>query len=314
VGRFATTLTALAAPRRAIPIAAVAASLVAVQAYYGPPLAAIVPGAMAIAFVLLAPWSWRVLAGRPGGYALFALQAVAVVAVLGVALPRALGLGPTFLTDPGSLLVAVVLYLIGGWGLGRDLELELDLEHAQLKAVRTHLDPHFLFNTLNAIAEWCAEDPKVAEEATLRLSAILREILDGIELRAWPLVRELAVVRDLLELHRVRDPDAFSIAMGEAPPGSAIEVPPLVLASLVENAVKHGPRKGHRGPIVVRVVAASPVRLEVENPGPFAPSAEPGRGLALLRKRLALSYGARGRLDVRAIAGGRTLAAITVPA
>ena len=300
MARFATTLKALAAPRRAIPIVAIVTSLIAIQLYYGrDPRTALVPAGMAISFVLLGPWTWRAL-----GMAIYAVEAVAVVVLFGVVLPRAIGLGPTYLTDGGSLAVATLMYLIGGWGLGRDIELELDLEHAQLKAIRTHLDPHFLFNTLNAIAEWCSEDPRVAEDATLRLSAILRDILEGLELRTWPLERELRVARDLLELHRIRDTEAFTVTV-QADHADA-DVPPLVLVALVENAVKHGPRKGHRGTIALRV---SPLRIEVENPGPFAPSGE-GRGIALLRKRLALSY---GTLDIREV-DGRTRAVVTVPA
>ncbi len=314
--RFSTTLRALATPRRSLPILAVAISLVAVQIYYGPDArAAVVPGALSIAFVALAPWSWRVLCATPNlaGALLYVAEAIAVVALLGVAVPHAIALGPTFLTDTGSLVVAVVLFLVGGWGLGRDIELELDLEHAQEKAIRAHLDPHFLFNTLNAIAEWCAEDPRVAEDATLRLAAMLRDILDGLEQRAWPLARELAVVRALLELHLVRDPEAFTFELAGAP-AAPVDVPPLVLVSLVENAIKHGPRKGHRGAIVLRIEHAPALRVEVENPGSFAPAGNAGRGLAQLRKRLLLAYGARARFDIRAIDGDRTLATMTVPA
>ncbi len=101
---------------------------------------------------------------------------------------------PTFLTTRPALVVCIALFWAGGWGLGRDIDFEqrLDLEreraraalesaeHARLLAVAHHLDPHFLFNTLNAIAEWCREDGAVAEAAILRLSALLRSIMDGI--------------------------------------------------------------------------------------------------------------------------------------
>jgi two-component system, LytTR family, sensor histidine kinase AlgZ len=300
--RFKATLTALRPWRRSLPLSAIIATLVGVQvAYMGDALTAIVPLGLGIGFLVLAPWSWRALP-----WWAYLLVPLPVVALFGVALPYALALGPTYLTDPGSLVVATVVWLVGGWGLGRDIDLELDIEHAQLKSIKTHLDPHFLFNTLNAIAEWCVEDPAVAEDATLRLAAMLRDILDGLERRAWPLARELAVVRDLLELHRIRDPNAFTYSLPEVD-GDA-EVPPLLLVSLVENAVKHGPRKGHKGPIAVRV-SLVPLRLEVENPGTYAPQT-PGRGLAMVRQRLALSYGARGQL---AISGqdDRTLAVIT---
>jgi hypothetical protein len=284
VATFAGTLIAIAAPRRALPIAAVIAALVGVELSYGDVRTALVPLGMSLAFVVLAPWTWQ------RAPLLLVVEAVAVVAAFGIALPRALDLGPTFLTDAGSLAIAGVLYCVGGWGLGRDIQLEHDLEHVRLKAIRAHLDPHFLYNTLNAIAEWCAEDPRVAEAATVRLADMLRALLEGLEQTTWPLAREVALAADLLELHLLRDAGAFTTQIeidGDA------AVPPLLLVSIVENAIKHGPRAGHRGTITIRVITtASGVRCEVTNPGAFAPTAD-GRGLALLRKRVALHAGAR---------------------
>jgi LytS/YehU family sensor histidine kinase len=220
--------------------------------------------------------------------------------------------GPTFLTDPGSLLVALVLYLVGGWGLGRDIELERDLTHARLLAIRAQLDPHFLYNTLNAIAEWCREDPGQAETAILRLSAMLEGVFTGLETRAWPLPRELALAGDLVALHAVRDPGALSLESRIEGEADQVEVPPLVLLLLVENAVKHGARKGHRGPIAVQVtVEASRVRIHVENPGPYQPAA-PGRGLAMLRRRLEAAYGSAATVELAA-AGAGTRATLLLP-
>ncbi len=298
---FGTTLTALAAPRRCVPIAAVVLALVGVQVAYGGWRAGLVPVAMSVGFTLLAPWSWRaLLAGRggPGALALYVAGALAVVGVAGLAVPCALGLGTTFLTDPGSLAVALVLYLVGGWGLGRDLELEQSLEHLRLQAIRAHLDPHFLSNTLNAIAEWCRQDAAVAETAAVQLGELLRAVLEALELRAWPLRRELELVGALLALHQIRDPEAFTAEVEVDPALAEAEVAPLVVVSLVENALKHGPRGGHRGVISVRVSArGGAVRCQVENPGPFSPRrGHVGRGVPTLRSRLAFAYGRDARL------------------
>lgn len=308
--RFATTLRALAVPRRAVPIAAVTAALVAVQLYYAASAtAALVPLAMVASFVVLAPWSWRRWLGsraaeRPRGRALgraaYAAVALAAVALSGVALPRALGLGPTYFTDVGSLGISVVLFAVGGWGLGRDLELEHGLEEARLLALHTHLDPHFLYNTLNAIAEWCAEDAKVAEEAIARLAGMMRELLAGLELVRWPLRREVALAADLLELHRLRDAEALTVRVILDEEAAAVEVPPLLVLALVENAVKHGPRSGHRGQIELEVKRrGGEVVCRVENPGSYAPSSEGGgHGSRTLRRRLQHAYGGRARLHI----------------
>lgn len=355
--RFATTLRALAAPRRALPIAAVAAAMIGAQVTYAPPeaaaAAATVPLAMVAGFALLAPWSWRAWARRSRlGVLAYVAAAAAVVAACGVALPSALGLGATYFTDVGSLGIAAVLYAVGGWGLGRDIELEHGLEGARLLALHTHLDPHFLYNTLNAIAEWCAEDAAVAEEAITRLAGMMRELLAGLELARWPLAREVRLAEDLLELHRVRDGEAMTVQVTLDDAAGAVEVPPLLLLTLVENAVKHGPRSGHRGlvQLAVRVRgnaatnaaandaandaeldAANDAELEVEcaveNPGPLAPAPVDaaragGHGLPTLRRRLRHAYHGRARLTLAQLDGSpdgapdgpRTRAVLTLPA
>lgn len=315
MARFSTTLRALAAPRRSLPMAGVVAVLLAVQAWYGGGRASLVPLAMSLGFVLLAPWSWRALLAERATAARFALYlagGLAMIVATGVAWPRLLGLEHTFLTDAGSLAISLVLYLVGGWGLGRDLELEQSLEHLRLQAVRAQLDPHFLANTLNAIAEWCREDAAVAEQATLRLAELLRAVLEALELPRWPLARELELVRALLELHRIRDPDAFTsrveLEAGAEPP----EVAPLLLLSLVENALKHGPRAGHRGALTVQVaVDSGRVRCTVENPGRYAPRpGQRGRGLPLLRAQLAFAYGGDASFTIGPAAGERTTATL----
>jgi signal transduction histidine kinase len=318
VDTFAPTLIALAAPRRSVPIALCIATLAAVQLYYGGARSAIVPAAMAVGFVVLAPWAWRVLLAHNADalrVVAYVALATAIVATCGVALPHALAVGPTFLTDAGSLAVAEVLFLVGGWGLGRDIELEQDLEHLRLKAIRTHLDPHFLYNALNAIAEWCREDPKVAEEATLRLAELLRATLEALDHRRWPIAREVAVVKDLLELHRIRDPNAFTVEL-MIDPAIDHELPPLVLVGIVENALKHGPRNGHRGTITIAVHSHnSGIRCEIANPGPFAPSPDRvGHGLATLRARLSLTYGRRATFTIGADGADRTRAVLEVAA
>lgn len=321
--RLLATLTALAAPRRAVPIALVGVAFVGVQwRYGGGARAALVPIAMLSLFVVLAPWSWRALMGarrsatparRAASLLAYVGGAVGAVALAGVALPRALGLGVTFLTDEGSLVVATVLHAIGGWGLGRDIDIELSLEDARLKAVRAHLDPHFLYNTLNAIAEWCAEDPKVAEEATLRLAAMMRAVLEALDLERWPLAREISLARDLLELHRIRDEGAFTWSIEVAPEDEASDVVPLSLLTLVENALKHGPRKGHRGRIEIRAhPAGRTLRVTVDSPGPYAPAPDArSAGLPTLRRRLALAHGGHASLEVGpATEAGRTRATL----
>ena len=334
MGLLRDTLRALGAPRRLVPILLVSLPLCAAQQSLSrDPLALPLGVLMCVAFAMVAPYLWRRLAptdGRPG--ALLRLLAygalgAAVVGLLGGLAPRLLGVGATFLTGPESMLVSLALFWVGGWGLGRDIDLEEGLlreraradalareaERAQLLAVRAHLDPHFLFNTLNAIAEWCREDGAVAEAAVLRLSSMLRTVLAGVQESSWPLARELDLCRDLFELHRVRDPARVRCEVddADAPPGA--RVPPMLLLPLAENAIKHGVAAGHRGVTTLRARArADGLEITVRNPGPYRGPRPGGEGLDMVRRRLALAYEGAAALDLAAD-GDHTVATLHLP-
>jgi LytS/YehU family sensor histidine kinase len=186
-------------------------------------------------------------------------------------------------------------------------------ELAQLLALRAHLDPHFLFNTLSAIAEWCREDGEVSERAVLALSSMLRAMLDGVRAESWPLQRELQLCVSLLELHKLRDPELYQLELPSLEALPAVDVPPLALLPLVENAVKHGPAAGHRGRISLSV-AREPGRLciAVENPGPYGGPRAGSAGLPLVERRLQLAFRGRASLELSE-RDGRTRALVALP-
>src|SRR6185503_20288258 len=131
-----------------------------------------------------------------------------------------------------------------------------EAERSQLLALRAHLDPHFLFNTLNAIAEWCREDGETAERAVMQLSAMLRTVLDGVRAPSWAFADELKLLDTLFELHRLRDPERVHVTRRLPAPLPDLQVPPMLLLPLAENAVKHGPAAGHGGDIALEVRAS----------------------------------------------------------
>jgi signal transduction histidine kinase len=329
------TVRALLTPRRLVPILLVCAPLVAAQGSLSrDPLAVPLAIATCLAFVLVAPALWRWLlpedvGGLPflGRACLYAALGTAIVLTLGVAVPALLGMGKTFLTGRTSLFITSALFVVGGWGLGRDIGFETSLaserarvaalareaEQAQLLALRAHLDPHFLFNTLNAIAEWCREDGETAERAILQLSSILRAVLEGVRAPAWPLGRELELVRTLFALHEVRDRQAFTLAWEFDAALAEIPVPPMLLLPLADNAVKHGPAAGHRGPITVTARRAGDrVEVTLENPGPNRGPRPGSAGLPTVERRLALAYGGAARLAIRAV-GACTRVELSLP-
>ncbi|MBS2018102.1 MAG: histidine kinase [Deltaproteobacteria bacterium] len=346
------TVRGLLAPRRAIPIALVVVPLTIIQdAYSRDPMA--VPLALLLcgSFLLVGPSLWRALfpmdrpadrapTSRPFGamgelpsalvrVLIYACVGATLVLGIGRALPDLIGAGTTFLTSKPSLAVCVALFWVGGWGLARDIQLEEHLQreraraealareadHAQLLALRTHLDPHFLFNTLNAIAEWCREDGAVAEKAIVQLSSMLRTMMTGIQATTWPLEKELELTSALFAMHAIRDPSMFTVKMDVPSPVPAVDVPPMLLLPLAENAMKYGPLARHKGEVVVKVsLVRDLVRIEIANPGAFTGPREGGNGLAIVRKRLGLAFGDGATFAIEADGDDRTRAVVVLPA
>jgi two-component system, LytTR family, sensor histidine kinase AlgZ len=317
------TWWALLMPKRLVPVVAVSAALISAQASFGgDPLAPLLGFVLCLAFVLVAPVSWRILLPRGldfghGGVrlALYGAVGAAVVLALTEFLPDLIGMGPTLVTSRSTRIVCLALFLVGGWGLGRDIDHDDRLreaeahaaergraaERAELLALRAHLDPHFLFNTLGAIAEWCRQDGEVAERAVLQLSAMLRTILAGVRAPAWPLGAEIELLETLFGLYQLRDPELYRLELEVPRPLPAVNVPPMVLLPLAENAVKHGPAAGHRGAVVVKVrVDFAGKRLEVslQNPGAFRGRRLGGEGLRMVEKRLDLAYEGEASLNI----------------
>ena len=332
------TLRALAQPRRLFPILVVMTPVLYMQWRNSRHALALPLGMLlCLCFVVVAPATWRYL--FPVGdepvrdplfrLGLYAILGAGIVSGIGGSLPRWLSMPTTFLTHRPSLVASMALFWVGGWGLGRDIDFEqrlateqarvavakADAERARLLAVANHLDPHFLFNTLNAIAEWCREDGQVAERAVLQLSALLRSLMEGIEHRtSWSLGRETELVRGLWELHRIRDPDSFTYEIDVPEQLADHEVPPLLLLGLAENAIKHGPAVGHRG--VVRLSARPLDRgmhVELTNPGAYAGPRDGGQGVSLTVRRARSFFGSAAKVEVVGV-GERTCAKLMLPA
>jgi hypothetical protein len=324
------TWRALLLPRRLLPILVVSIPLLVAQAAWTRDGRALPLGVLlCLAFVALAPVSYRVL--FPDGLefshgavrlVLYSAVGAGVVLSIGVGVPKVLHIPTTLLTDRLSLAIDLALFLVGGWGLGRDIDSEqkvtralAEVERARLLALRAHLDPHFLFNTLNAIAEWCRTDGEVAEAAVLKLSAMLRAVLSGVQASHWSLEQELSLARTLFELHRLRDAEAFEYREVLPTPLPSVQVPALTLLTLAENAVKHGPAKGHRGLMQLEVSVTGPtLTVTLENPGPWGGPRAGSHGLPTLERQLALTTDGRGTLTVGpAPTPERTRATLTLP-
>src|SRR5262249_42125272 len=139
-----------------------------------------------------------------------------------------------------------------------------------------------------------------AERAVLQLSALLREVLAGVRRSTWPLKQELELVRTLFALHLLRDPDRFTVEVQLPDPLPDVEVPPMLLLPLAENAVTHGPAAGHRGAIAIAVTAdATHLVVSLANPGAYRGPRAGSDGLPTVEKRLQIAYQGAARLEIR---------------
>jgi two-component system, LytTR family, sensor histidine kinase AlgZ len=187
---------------------------------------------------------------------------------------------------------------------------------AQLASLESRVQPHFLFNTLNSIAALIPDDPAGAERMTAQLASLLRSSLDE-HTPLVPLDEELRIVRNYLDIERVRFGERLRYEISADAPAALARVPRLAVQTLVENSVKYAvsPRRDGAS-IAVRAAASNGhVRIEVEDDGPgFDATVMPeGHGLALVRERLAMTLGEHASLEIDSRAG-RTVIVINAPA
>ena len=202
-------------------------------------------------------------------------------------------------------------------------ELRLQTSRSELKALRAQINPHFLFNALNAIASLIHTNPGRADEAVEQLAEVFRYTLRRSESEWAPLDQELAFARAYLDVERARFGPRLSCGIDSDHLTPVPQVPSMLLQTLIENAVKHGVSQT-RGPgridVTVRT-GVDEVTVEVRDNGP-GPGVSPGLprdgegfGLRSVRERLAGHFGSRARLElVRDEVAGVTIARITMPA
>jgi signal transduction histidine kinase len=193
---------------------------------------------------------------------------------------------------------------------------------ARMAAMQAQVEPHFLFNTLASIDHLIEVDPARASVMQKNLIALLRasmptmrEASDG---GVRDLGRELAVIRPYLEILKVRMEERLSTVI-DVPDGLlSAEFPPMMIQTLVENAIKHGLEpKPEGGALKVKAeVVHGALAVSVADTGlgfGRAATAGTGVGLANIRERLQLLYGRKASLTVAENPGGGTLVTVTVP-
>ncbi len=198
--------------------------------------------------------------------------------------------------------------------------METQLAQAQLQALRMQLQPHFLFNTLNAISALMHRDLDAAERMIARLSDFLRLTLEAGGAHEVPLRQELEFLRRYLEIEQTRFADRLDVQMDVEPAAMEARVPNLILQPLVENAIRHGiARSASAGRIEIAAHRRNgALLLEVADDGPGLPRgtdrpAREGVGLSNTRARLAQLYGGTSELLLANRREGGLRVSLTIP-
>lgn len=199
-------------------------------------------------------------------------------------------------------------------------QLNEQLSKAQLEAVQRQIEPHFLFNTLNAIAGLVREERNDAAVSMIAgLSELLRRSLERSQAQQVPLDEELDFLEKYLAIQKARFAERLRVSVEIPKELVRAQVPSLLLQPIVENAVKHGISKRAQGG-AIRVSAArenGSLRLSIYNDGPALPAdweqTRSGIGMANMRTRLQALYGAGFELQMRNQTPGGVEVLVSLP-
>ena len=273
------------------------------------------------------PWPKRVrlsfvamhhLAAAAYSIAWFALNSV-IESVLQRAFVVVVGVGIV-----SFLLLGVWLYvMIAGvsyttQATERAARAEANAARAQLAALRSQVNPHFLFNALHTVVQLIPREPRLAAQAAEQLATLLRTAIEE-DRDVVSVSEELAFVEKYLEVERIRFGDRLRVSVDVSGEARSASIPSFAAQTLVENAVRHGaaPRVEPTDVTIVGSVANGALTLTVRDTGVGATEEQmcngAGTGLRRLRERLAVLYGSRARLDLASGAAGGLTASLVVP-
>jgi two-component system, LytTR family, sensor kinase len=202
----------------------------------------------------------------------------------------------------------------------RAAQLEAQLSQVQLESLKLQLQPHFLFNTLNAVITLMHRDVGAAERMLTRLSDLLRTCLEYVNVDQVTLKTEMEFVSGYLEIEQTRFGDRLQIVKDIDPETWDALVPNMVLQPIVENALRHGvQRRAGRGLVeITSRMEGEALVLTVRDNGPgFTPghhgNSGTGIGLKNIEARLSQIYGGAGRLNLRNHAAGGAEVVMELP-
>ena len=189
----------------------------------------------------------------------------------------------------------------------REVEARVLARDSELKALKTQVNPHFIFNCLNSISALTSTNPATAREMCVRLAEFLRKTLGLSEKARIPLGEELDLMHAYLSVEQIRFGARLKFEENTDPEAVKYLVPPLLLQPLIENAIRHGVASLTEGGWVrleIKTSALNTLQIRIENnfDGDAPRRHGAGIGLKNVRQRVDTTYGSRARMDVRSTA------------
>lgn len=197
------------------------------------------------------------------------------------------------------------------------LQLEALVKSLELKTIKAHINPHFIFNALNSIRALIDENPARARRAITELSNILRSSLQAEKGETVSLEEELKIVKDYLALENMRFEDRLKVEYEIDEDTLGQQVPPMMLQTLVENAIKHGISRQVKGGVVkiISDFTGNYHELAVQNTGHLnGGKSQSGFGLSSTQDRLGLLYGDKAKFQIQQLNPELVEARVQIPA
>lgn len=199
----------------------------------------------------------------------------------------------------------------------QNLKLEASSKEIELNKLKSQLNPHFMFNSMNSIRALVDENPQKAKIAVTQLSNILRNTLMMHKNKFISLEDELALVKDYLELEHIRFEERLSYKFDIDQATLSVNIPPMMIQTLVENGIKHGISKyAEGGEIIIKSFKNnSDTKIEILNTGQLhAPSqkTDSGFGIENTKDRLEYLYGNKASFTLKNLDNKHVISEITI--
>ena len=151
-----------------------------------------------------------------------------------------------FVIFNGTLWGSVIYFAARYWESRQKIVTEKSSrKQAQLETLRYQLNPHFMFNSLNTISAYIHNKPDLADEVLHELADILRYSLDTAEKERVPLKQELTIIEKYLNIEKARFGDKLNVRFSIAEELNTIDIPPLLIQPIIENAIKHNAKQAN---------------------------------------------------------------------